>query len=93
MANPLEGPMPATLAELVYVSPPQGPDTRWRCRSIVRVWRGFDSAHGGAETIAFETEEGETFCGLDAVPVPETVGELTLITETALAARARETRQ
>jgi hypothetical protein len=77
----VEGPMEGKLRSLVYVAPPKGPGDHWECLTIARMYRGHDASSGGFEVIVFETENGDLFCGLDAVPISDTVDELTLIAE------------
>lgn len=87
LADLLEGPSQARIHQLTFVEPPKAPGSRWQCRSIARVWRGRDASCDGFEVLIFETEEGDAFCGLDAVPLPQSVGDLRLVATIAAAAR------
>jgi hypothetical protein len=42
-------------------------------REVSEIWRGVDTAAGDCEVILFKATDGSSFCGPEAIPVPNSV--------------------
>ena len=69
----------ATLHSLHYLSPWQDGGGEPLCREVREIWRGVDRDADGAEVITFKTADGSAFCGQDAIPVPPSVQQNSLL--------------
>ena len=80
LVHMIESPkLAATLHALHYLSPRQDGAGEPLCREVREIWRGVDRDADDIEVIMFKAADGTAFCGQDAIPVPPSVQQKSLL--------------